>query len=86
MPTGGSSPSTPRLLLRVQEASEALAISRTAIYQRLRAGEIQAVHIGRLGTAVVHGEKSLGFAPERARPARGSSAALFQPNSRGRDA
>lgn len=32
----------------------------------------------------VDGEKSLRFAPERARPARGSSAALFQPNTRGR--
>jgi hypothetical protein len=36
--------------------------------------------------ADVHENKSLAFAPERARPARGSSAAPFQPNSRGRDA
>ncbi len=38
---------TVRLLLRVEEAAEALAISRTALYVLLRAGEVPAVHIGR---------------------------------------
>lgn len=38
---------TPRLLLRVEEAAKALAISRTALYELLRAGEIPAIHIGR---------------------------------------
>lgn len=47
MPTGASSPNTPRLLLRVEEAAEALAISRTALYAALRSGQIRAVHIGR---------------------------------------
>lgn len=39
--------STPRLLVTVEEAAEALAISRTALYALLRGGEIQVVHIGR---------------------------------------
>jgi excisionase family DNA binding protein len=47
MPTGASSPSTPRLLLRVEEAAEALAVSRTALYGLLRSGDIPVVRIGR---------------------------------------
>ena len=38
---------TPRLLLRVTEAAETLAISRTALYDLLRRDEIRAIHIGR---------------------------------------
>ena len=37
----------PRLLLRVTEAAETLAISRTALYNLLRRDEVQAIHIGR---------------------------------------
>jgi excisionase family DNA binding protein len=37
----------PRLLVNVEEAAEALAVSRTALYDLLRAGEIQTIHIGR---------------------------------------
>lgn len=37
----------PRLLLRVEEAAEALGISRTTLYELLRAGSIPVIHIGR---------------------------------------
>lgn len=37
----------PRLLLRVEEAAEALGVSRTTLYVLLRAGEIPVVRIGR---------------------------------------
>lgn len=47
MPTGAPSPNTPRLLLRVEEAAEALAISRRTLYELVRTGEIPVVHIGR---------------------------------------
>lgn len=46
----GSSPKasdTPRLLLRVEEAAEALAVSRRTLYTLLRSGEIPVVRIGR---------------------------------------
>ena len=42
-----SSPASIRLLLRVQEAAEALGVSRTSLYVLLRAGDIPSLHIGR---------------------------------------
>jgi len=61
----------------------ALQVGRNTLETIVQDGELPVV---RLGTAVVHEMKSLRFAPERARPARGSSAAHFQPNNRGRHA
>lgn len=37
----------PRLLLRVEEAAEALGVSRTTFYSLLRSGEMPVVRIGR---------------------------------------
>ena len=45
-PTAAAQP-TPRLLLKVEEAAQALGISRTALYELLRSGDIYSVHIGR---------------------------------------
>lgn len=36
-----------RLLLRVEEAAEALGVSRTTLYELLKVGHIHAIHIGR---------------------------------------
>ena len=36
-----------RLLLRVEEVAEALAVSRSAVYELIRTGQIPAVRIGR---------------------------------------
>lgn len=47
MVTGDAAPNTPRLLLTVEEAADALAISRTSLYVLLGKGEIPVVHIGR---------------------------------------
>jgi len=47
MPPTTNVPTTTRLLLRVAEAAEALAISRTALYGMLRSGEIGTIHTGR---------------------------------------
>jgi excisionase family DNA binding protein len=44
-PTPGS---TPRVLLRVEEAAERLAISRTLIFAYLKSGAIESVKVGRL--------------------------------------
>lgn len=40
-------PTTPRLLLRIEEAAEALAIHRTLLYGLIRSGAIPVVHLGR---------------------------------------
>lgn len=40
-------PLSQRLLLRPEEAAAMLGLSRTTIYELLRAGELQTVHIGR---------------------------------------
>lgn len=40
-------PTTPRLLLRIEEAAEALAVSRTTLYGLLRSGDIPVLRIGR---------------------------------------
>lgn len=47
MSSDDAAPKTPRLLLTVEEAADALAISRTSLYVLLGRGEIPVVHIGR---------------------------------------
>ncbi|WP_129339871.1 helix-turn-helix domain-containing protein [Cellulomonas endophytica] len=39
---------TPRLMLTMTEAADRLSIGRTSLYQLVRTGEIESVHIGRL--------------------------------------
>jgi integrase len=46
----------PRLLLTVQEAAEALAISRSKLYELLASGAIASIHIDG-STAVIQGER-----------------------------
>lgn len=46
--TGTDQPNPPRLMLTVEQAAEALGIGRTTMFALIKAGEIQAVRIGRL--------------------------------------
>lgn len=47
-PTEQGQTSPPRLLLRVEEAAERLAISRTRMFAYLKSGAIESVKVGRL--------------------------------------
>lgn len=38
----------PALLLRIEEAAQRLGIARTLMYELIRRGEVQSVHVGRL--------------------------------------
>lgn len=51
-PTGTTPPAQPevpptRLLLRIEEVAEALAVSRTTVYSLIRSGQLPSIRIGR---------------------------------------
>jgi excisionase family DNA binding protein len=43
-----ATPTTPRIVLTIEEAAECLGIGRTLMYALVTAGEVESVRIGRL--------------------------------------
>ena len=46
--TDTDQPATPRLMLTVEQAAEALGIGRTTMFALVKSGQIQSIRIGRL--------------------------------------